>query len=1660
MTKYLSRKFLICLCVLIIPLFASSRVFLATYQKYTHIFVSSVLQSSTLVLTGPDRDPNPVINEGKQLQLSLLNSNGQPVTGATFTSDSPDIANVDAQTGMVAGLQRGYATITAKMGSQSVSTFIVVTRVNSSSGVKVPGDTKVDAQGAIYLSDPASNVIYKKINTNAEAKVFAGKLGSRGKDDGERSQALFSGPTAIALDNRPQGGTYVADTLNHSVRKVGFDDQVITVIGNGSPGINRNDITPFEQAAFSSPQGVVVDLGGNVYIVDTGNHAIYVADFNKKQVRLVAGQPGIASKADGQGRAAAFNRPTAISLQSASTSFFGTQQQTVLLVADTGNNRIRAVSLDGKVTTVGPINQSASQDISALADSEFEFNQPTSISVDSVGNIYVVDKSGAKLITDDPKQRQMISLAQPGVSFGQASSVVVRGNQTLVLDSNATSDRDAVKVVTVGAPQIISMTQDSDRLQGGTEIIVTGKNFAPESDVILGDAVVRATIDSSTRLRFTVPSQQAPGIRTLSIRTRGGVIQRPFRIFSDPLQDLTNGQITTFAGGVPFLGDGGDALESSLNRPEGVAVDGAGNIFVVDSSNHRIRMIDTAGVITTIAGNGVRGFTGDGTSALAASLNLPKSIALDSSGNLFIADFGNSRVRRVDAITGIITTVAGNGIRSFSGDNGLATNASLRFPQGITVDLAGNILIADTGNNRIRRVDSQTGLITTIAGNGNKTIGEDGAIATSTAIGAVEIIAVDSSNNIFFLASSSGRIRRINPSTQTITTVVGDGTKGFAGDGGAATTAKLNSPEDFKIDTLGNIFISDSVNSRIRRVDAKTGVIATVAGSGELAFGGDGGAATTSSLNLPKSIAVDGLGNLIISDTGNNRIRRVTVDGIITTIAGNGTNSFTLKGSVMDTRFDYPEAMVIDQEGFIYIADTFNNRVVVIDTNKGIADTLVGDDDVDPNLGDDGLGEEFGEDDGSNSDNDDSDGGDGDDGDDGGDDGDDGGDDGDDGDDGGDDGRVLEGSALDINLRFPSGIAVDEDNLYISDTGRNMIQRVDLNTGMITIFAGTGASGFSGDNGLATKARLNSPHGLALDSEGNLFVADSDNRRIRRIDIQTGMITTIAGTGMMGSAGDGGMAKAAQFVFPRSLAIDSKGNLYIVDSDDSRVRKIDTNGIITTIAGNGMDDFSGDGGVATSASLRLPKGIVVDDAGNIFISDSENDRIRRVDVQTGIISTIAGTGTTGFSGDGNLASQARLNSPYALALDSNSSLFVLDTFNNAIRVMKLLGSSANAPDFSLNVSPVSQNIQAGGIARFSVSFNSLNGFNSAVSLATVLNPPNSGISLSLSNTSINSGQMATLTVNIASSVMPGVFSIALTGQSGSVTRQEMIRLVITPKPAGDFVLVARPAVQTVPLGAATSFNISTQAINDFSDSVSLSATVDPPDSNLRLSFSQNGVSPGASSTLTVNALANATVGDFNIIVTGTSGQIVRTQMVKLSVVQMLRPPKLNTVASQTVKPGEVAMVNVSVMDPINQMGLTLSLIGAPTYVSLTDNGAGNGVIRIAPQMGAQSGVVIVRVTNAGGLSDQTMFNITIPGSLMVSTASFTKPTLTVLGSGFGTSGAIVRVNDVDVSSTISSQADTKIELKGSKKKFGLKKGQNTVAVTVNGITSNTISFNF
>jgi RHS repeat-associated protein len=333
--------------------------------------------------------------------------------------------------------------------------------------------------------------------------------------------------------------------------------------------------------------------------------------------------------------------------------------------------------------------------------------------------------------------------------------------------------------------------------------------------------------------------------------------------------------ITTLAGSVEgFSGDGGPATAAQISVPLGIAVDAAGNVLIADGGV-RIRRVDAAtGIISTIAGTGTPGFGGDGGPALQAQLNLPGGIAVDTAGNILIADSLNHRIRRIHAITGTISTVAGSGIGGFAGDNGQATQARLNQPNDVTLDATGNILIADRNNHRIRRVDAATGIITTITGSGAGFSG-DGGLATQARLNTPQGVALDAAGNIFIRDSGNRRVRRIDAITGIIRTVAGTGVDGFAGDGGPATAARFGFGGFIEVDAAGNLWIADAFNNRIRRVDAATGIITTVIGSGTQGFFGDGGPAASAGLTLPAAIALTSTNEVILADSFASRVRTV-----------------------------------------------------------------------------------------------------------------------------------------------------------------------------------------------------------------------------------------------------------------------------------------------------------------------------------------------------------------------------------------------------------------------------------------------------------------------------------------------------------------------------------------------------------------------------------------------------------------------------------------------------------------------------------------------------------------------------------------------------------------------------------------------------------------
>jgi len=656
--------------------------------------------------------------------------------------------------------------------------------------------------------------------------------------------------------------------------------------------------------------------------------------------------------------------------------------------------------------------------------------------------------------------------------------------------------------------------------------------------------------------------------------------------------------ITTVAGGgIPPTAS--QALSAPLPESSAVAVDGLGNLYF--SAANAVYKVDVAGVLTRVAGSVVAGYSGDGGPAANALLNVAQGVAVDGAGNLYIADSGNSRIRKV-AANGTISTVAGTGVAGYSGNPGLATSAQLKNPRGVVVDGAGNLYIADTNNNRVRKVTAATGIITTLAGSAFVGYFGDGGPATSASLSHPSGVAVDGAGNVYIADTADHAIREVTLATGLINTVAGTGSPGYTGDGAAATAAQLNTPYTVALDASGNLYISDTGNNRIREVVVASGNIGTVAGNGTYGYSGDGGAATSAELRSSNGVDLDATGNLYIADTGSNVIRKVS-NGIIATVAGNGNGSSGDGGPATGALLGYVDGAALDAGGNLYLADSRNNRVRKVATN-GTITTVAGT----------GVAGYAGD----------------------------------------------QGAATAAQLNGPSGVAVDSNgNVFIADTNNNVVRKVTAATGLISTVAGNGTLGFGGDGGAATSAELQYPYGVAVDSSGNLYIADTFNVVIRKVTTN-GNISTVAGSAdIPGYTGDGSTATLASLNYPYGVAVDSSGTLFIADTGNSAIRRVASLNI-TTVAGTTTSGYTGDGGAATSATLQNPQGVAVDASGNLFIADTGNAVIR--EVSSSNISTVAGNRSNGYGngGDGGPATSAQLTSPYDVVVDSAGEVYITD----------------------------------------------------------------------------------------------------------------------------------------------------------------------------------------------------------------------------------------------------------------------------------------------------------------------------------------------------------------------------------------------------------------
>jgi uncharacterized protein (TIGR03437 family) len=566
--------------------------------------------------------------------------------------------------------------------------------------------------------------------------------------------------------------------------------------------------------------------------------------------------------------------------------------------------------------------------------------------------------------------------------------------------------------------------------------------------------------------------------------------------FSHRIRKVTpSGVISTFAGtGQPDTsGDGGAALQAGLGQEIwSMVFDKAGNLYLAQRDEHLVRKIDTNGIITAVAGTGQPGFSGDGGAATKAKLTVPAGLAFDRNGNLLIGDTGNFRVRSV-APDGTISTVAGGGI--FPNDNISASTAFIE-PLGVAADAAGNIYLADYYTARIRRIDAN-GIITTMAGSGLRGFSGDGGPALAAAFAAPLSLALDKSGNIFVGDFAGSRIRKIDTGG-VITTIAGNGLFYPSPDGVAGTETAVRFPWGVASAADGSVLVAERLGQKIRRIDAK-GIASTVAGTGQAALANDGGSAALSPIALPYGVAADPSGTIYFSEEPDFKVRRVMSDGTLFTEAGNGIASLAATNGVLATNssLGIPQGVALDAAGNVYFSDSGQNVVRRV-SPAGIISTVAGN----------GMAGFSGDD----------------------------------------------GPALAASLNAPTGLAVDGGgNVYIGDRGNSRIRKVTP-AGIITTIAGTGRATYAGEGGPARAASL-SPDGIGVDAAGNLYVADPENNRILRIT-PAGTIGTFAGTGQPGSAGDGGPATAAAMNTPHGVAADAKGNIYIADTGNGRIRVV------------------------------------------------------------------------------------------------------------------------------------------------------------------------------------------------------------------------------------------------------------------------------------------------------------------------------------------------------------------------------------------------------------------------------------------------------------------------------------------------------------------------
>ncbi len=838
------------------------------------------------------------------------------------------------------------------------------------------------------------------------------------------------------------------------------------------------------------------------------------------------------------------------------------------------------------------------------------FSLPSGMAVDSAGNVYVGDSENHAIrkITPGGVVSTLAGLAGfAGSDDGTGASARFASPLGVAVDSAG-----SVYVADWGNNTIRKITPD------GAVSTLAGKAGSQGS----GDGTV-------SMARLDEPSGVA-------VDGAGNVYVVEYNSGLNPtIRKITPSGVVSTLARLSAIG-GSDSY-----RPYGVTVDSAGTVYVANGRNSTVQKITPAGVVSTLAGLAGKSGSDDGTGA-NARFSFPSGVAVDSAGNVYVADAWNDTIRKITP-GGVVSTLAGLGESSGS-DDGPGSAARFAGPSDVAVDSVGNVYVADSGNHTIRKITPE-GAVSTLAGlayqghapstyepytfttlAGYAGYGSADGTGNAARFTGPSGVAMDSAGNAYVADKDNHTIRKVT-SAGVVTTLAG--LAGSAGSvDGTGITARFNQPQGVAVDSVGNVYVADEGNNTIRKV-TPAGVVTTLAGLADAAGSADGtgGAAR---FYAPSGVAVDSAGNIYVADGGNSTIRKVTPEGVVTTLAGRaepGAPARNVDGTGAAAHFSHPDGVAVDSAGNVYVADTLNYTIRKV-TPAGVVTTLAGDPSIKFGMPEPGY---------------------------------------------------ADGTGRAARFNYPTGIAVDAaTNVYVADYNNNAIRKVTM-AGVVTTLAGLAHPDGGSADGTGTRARFNRPHGVAVDSAGNVYVADAGNSTIRKMT-PPGAVTTLAG--LAGGAGNAdGTGITTRFNRPSGLAVDNVGNVYVADTDNGTIRKVTPAGTVTTLAGLAGSFGSADG-TGSGARFWGLSGVTVDASGNVYVADTDNSTIRKVTPE-GVVTTLAGLAAQ-FDNDGNIlaggpgnadgtGSAARFFNPRGLAVDNAGNIYVADTFNHTIRKMTPAG---------------------------------------------------------------------------------------------------------------------------------------------------------------------------------------------------------------------------------------------------------------------------------------------------------------------------------------------------------------------------------------------------